>query len=109
MTTVKFDKSVKYRGIRYSAHEAFKVEDSDVAQLKQSGATILEHCEDTNNETDKSVAENLNQSEKDNVELKEVLLTYSVAKLIEFARENNINLQGKTRKSDIYNIIVSTL
>lgn len=109
MTTVKFDKSVKYRGIRYSAHEAFEVEDSDVAQLKKSGATILSHLESTPSNTNEIIAENGSESEKDNAEIKEQLLTYSVAKLIEFAKEHNINLQGKTRKSDIYNIIVSTL
>ena len=41
MTTIKFDKSVKYQGVRYAAHEAFKVNDSDVEELKKAGATVL--------------------------------------------------------------------
>ena len=113
MTTVKFDRSVKYNGVRYAAHEAFKVDDSDVAELRAAGATILavetvnppapenagkEGAEETAPETVENVAE-----------LKESLLSFTVAKLVEFAQDRNIDLQGKTRKADIYNIIVASL
>ena len=39
--------------------------------------------------------------------IKEDLLGYTVAELTKFAEENGIDLQGKTRKADIYNVIVA--
>lgn len=113
MTTVKFDKSVKYQGVRYDAHEAFKVEDADVDALRAAGATVL--AVDTGDDTKSEDADENNdsQSEEDSVEdiatLKEELLEYSVPELITFAKERGIDLQKKTRKADIYNIIVASL
>lgn len=115
MTTVKFDKSVKYEGVRYPAHVAFEVKDSDVPQLRKIGAIVLsvtpdESTENTVVETEVAVNETEEATKEENVDaLKEELLTYSAAKLIQFAKDRNISLQGKTRKADIYNIIVSTL
>lgn len=105
MTTVKFDKSVKYKGIRYSAHEAFKVNDNDVAELKKAGATVLVSSESVNTGADESK----NEVDNDVAELKEELLKYTVAELIAFAQERGIDLQEKTRKADIYNIIVAAI
>ena len=120
MTTVKFDHSVKYNGIRYASHEVFKVEDKDVAELKKAGATVLftdtsepptqpdesepEKTGDVDHESgDESI------QDKDVAELKETLLGYTVTDLTKFAEDNGIDLQGKTRKADIYNIIVAQL
>ena len=119
MTTVKFDKAVKYQGVRYAAHEAFKVEDADVAQLKKAGATVLATEEATTPPAPESpdegqegagTQEGQEDGRNEDVEdLREKLLSFTVAELTEFAKENDIDLQGKTRKADIYNIIVAAL
>ena len=118
MTTVKFDKAVKYQGVRYAAHEAFKVEDADVAQLKMAGATVLATEEATTpgpesaDEGQEGAGTQDGQEEQTNedvAQLKEELLDYTVAELNKFAQERGIDLMGKTRKADIYNIIVAAL
>ena len=123
MTTVKFDKSVKYKGVRYAAHQSFKVEDSDVAQLKKDGATVLAVDEPVNPPVDEqatvdelddeqATVEDSDKEEKndeDVAQLKEKLLDYTIPELVAFAHERSIDIQGKTRKADIYNIIVSAL
>lgn len=117
MTLVKFDKSVKYQGVRYAAHEAFKVEDSDVAQLKKAGAIVLA-TEDTTPPAPESpdkgqeevgAQEGQKECNEDVSQLKEELLGFTVAELTKFAQERGIDLQGKTRKAEIYNTIVATL
>ena len=127
MTTIKFDKSVKYQGVRYAAHEAFKVDDEDVAQLKEAGATVLsvdtpvappeppvapteppaKDGEGKDDEEEES--QQAQQSDEDVAQLKEKLLEYTVPELIKFAEERNIDLQKKTKKAEIYNIIVAAL
>lgn len=122
MTTVKFDHSVKYNGIRYAAHTVFKVEDKDVAELKKSGAIVLstdtpeppaQPDEGKGEPEQNGGAENETGAEsdedKDVAELKEALLGYTVPELTKFAEDNDIDLQGKTRKADIYNVIVAHL
>ena len=117
MTTVKFDKSVKYQGVRYAAHEAFKVNDSDVEELKKAGATVLSVEPATppqpepNGEGEDGVQDTLDGegAKEDVAKLKEDLLGYTVAELTRFAEERGIDLQGKTRKADIYNVIVASL
>lgn len=117
MTTIKFDRSVKYQGVRYAAHEAFKVEDSDVEELKKVGATVLSvetvtppqpEPHGTGEERAMDTAD-CEGGEEDAAKLKEDLLSYTVAALVQFAEERNIDLQGKTRKADIYNVIVASL
>lgn len=115
MTTIKFDKSVKYKGVRYAAHEAFEVADEDVLQLVESGATVLstdtpadpETACQTEEETD--AVEDDSEDHEDVEKLKEELLSYSVNQLTTFAQKRGISLQGKTRKADIYNVIVGAL
>ena len=104
MTTIKFDKAVKYKGVRYAAHEVFKVEDKDVPQLKKAGATVL-----ATDATPPQPEPEGKGEDEDIAQLKETLLGYTVPELIKFAEDNDIDLQGKTRKADIYNIIVATL
>ena len=114
MTTVKFDKSVKYKGVRYAAHEVFKVEDEDVAQLKLAGATVLSvdlPVPPINyGEDEDVVAEDEEHTLVEDVaQLKEELLGYTVPELIKFAEKRNIDLQKKTKKAEIYNIIIAAL
>lgn len=114
MTTVKFDKSVKYEGTRYPAHVLFEVKDEDVPYLQKIGATVMAVAPDkpVSNDTEIELADEHKkeeQSEEDVTQLKEELLKYSVAQLMQFAKDRGIDLQGKTRKADIYNIIASTL
>lgn len=114
MTTIKFDKAVKYQGLRYAAHEAFKVEDSDVEELKKAGATVLsvEPIIPPQPELTCSGEEGTDDSLDFTVDvkkLKEDLLSYTVADMIEFARANGIDLHKKTKKAEIYNIIVASL
>lgn len=119
MTTVKFDKAVKYMGVRYDAHEAFAVEDSDVDQLKQAGATVLavetvapaslEPESKSEEEVDGAEEGQTEEASYDVAELKEKLLGCTVNELMQFAKDHNIDTQGKTRKADIYNIIVASL
>lgn len=118
MTTIKFDKSVKYKGVRYAAHEVFKVDDADVDQLKKAGATVLsveapetpdappadngKEGDEEGHEEEQKVVEDVDQLKKD-------LLEYTVPELVKFAEERNIDLQKKTKKAEIYNIIVASL
>ena len=115
MTTVKFDKSVKYEGVRHAAHEAFKVADEDVAQLRAAGATVLSvdapvtpPVDNDQGKVDEGAAYDQNADE-DVAQLKEKLLEYTVPELVKFAQERNIDLQKKTKKAEIYNIIVAAL
>lgn len=121
MTTVKFDKSVKYQGVRYAAHEVFKVADEDVEELKATGATVLSveppvtppappTTGDGNDEDDDGAAGGQAQTADEDVEkLKAELLEYTVPELVKFAEERNIDLQKKTKKAEIYNIIVASI
>ena len=116
MITVKFDKSVKYAGVRYGAHVAFKVNEADIDELKNSGAIVLAVEQSATAPVPTSCDEgkecvDTQQSQKgDNVEeLRLTLLEYTVAELTEFAKEREIDLMGKTRKADIYNLIVAAL
>lgn len=116
MTTIKFDKSVKYQGLRYAAHEAFKVDDSDVEELKKAGATVLSvepatppQPEPTGTGEGGAQESADGEGVEDVAKLKEDLLECTVAELTQFAEERGIDLQGKTRKADIYNVIVAAL
>ena len=129
MTTIKFDKSVKYQGVRYAAHEAFKVADEDVDQLKAAGATVLsvdppvtppappvtppasgnDGDKDADEDEEEEEQGQAQQSNEDVAQLKEKLLEYTVPELVKFAEEHNIDLQKKTKKAEIYNIIVAAL
>lgn len=104
MATVKFDKSVKYKGERHLAHVVFEVDDADVPALKKAGATVI-----SVSSAQEQKQEPQEQKQEDNSQLREDLLGYSVAQLTEFAKQRGIDLQGKTRKADIYNIIVASL
>lgn len=113
MTTIKFDRSVKYLGVRYDAHVAFKVVDSDVEQLKKAGAIVLSvdpvDPPQPEPEGKGEEANGVKDNELDIAQLKESLLTFTVAELTQFAQDNDIDLMGKTRKADIYNVIVAAL
>lgn len=116
MTTVKFDHSVKYNGIRYAAHESFTVEDTDVEALKKAGAQVLSTStppaapQESNEDAEGGQEETADASVEDtDVEaLREELLSYKLEELVKFAEEHDIDLQGKTRKADVYNIIVAS-
>lgn len=129
MTTLKFDKSVKYNGVRYAAHQVFQANDEDVEDLKTAGATILsapatdtppapdaeggeEQKEEEGTDNDQEQTSDDDQEQpavEDVAQLKEKLLEYTVPELIQFAEERGIDLQKKTKKAEIYNIIVATL
>lgn len=117
MTTIKFDRSVKYQGVRYAAHEAFKVNDIDVEDLKKAGATVLSveaatppqpEPSGTGGDGVQDTADGQDGAE-DVAKLKEDLLERTVSEMTQFAQERGIDLQGKTRKADIYNVIVAAL
>lgn len=116
MTIVKFDHSVKYNGIRYAAHESFIVEDTDVEALKKAGAQVLSTStppaapQESDEDTESGQEETTDASVEDtDVEaLREELLSYKLEELVKFAEEHDIDLQGKTRKADVYNIIVAS-
>lgn len=126
MTTVKFDHRVKYAKVWHPAHTVFDVEDKDVPELKKLGCQVLSHNEapaQPSTPPDDDPAENADDADESTVDngqdegnddstvadIKEELLTYTTAQLQAFAKENNIDLQGKTRKADIYNLIVASL
>lgn len=114
MATVKFDHSVKYNGVRHTAHEVFTVEDADVEALKKAGAQVLFTTpyappQDPNQESGKDEQTLDNAVEDVDVEaLREELLSYKLEELITFAEEHDIDLQEKTRKADVYNMIVAS-
>ena len=122
MATVKFDHRVKYAKVWHPAHTVFDVEDRDVPELKKLGCQVLSYNEAPSQPStppDDDPAENAddaneiavdNGQDEDTVaDIKEELLTYTTAQLQAFAKENDIDLQGKTRKADIYNLIVASL
>ena len=122
MATVKFDHRVKYDKVWHPAHTVFDVEDKDVPELKKLGCQVLSYNEapaQPSTPPDDDPAENADDADesavdngqnKDTVaDIKEELLTYTAAQLQAFAKENDIDLQGKTRKADIYNLIVASL
>lgn len=135
MATVKFDHRVKYAKVWHPAHTVFDVEDKDVPELKKLGCQVLSYNEapaqpstppaddpaENADDVDESTVDNgqdegtvdNGQNEGSNedtvADIKEELLTYTTAQLQAFAKENNIDLQGKTRKADIYNLIVASL
>ena len=126
MATVQFDHRVKYAKVWQPAHTVFDVEDKDVPELKKLGCQVLsyneapaqpftppddDHAENAD-DADESKVDNVQDegSDEDTVaDIKEELLTYTTAQLQAFAKENDIDLQGKTRKADIYNLIVASL
>ena len=122
MATVKFDHRVKYAKVWHPAHTVFDVEDKDVPELKKLGCQVLSYNEATAQPSTPPAydpaenADDANESAVDNgqdedtvADIKEELLTYTTAQLQAFAKENDIDLQGKTRKADIYNLIVACL
>ena len=122
MATVKFDHRVKYDKVWHPAHTVFDVEDKDVPELKKLGCQVLSYNEapahpstppaydpaENADDADESAVDN-GQDEDTVADIKEELLTYTAAQLQAFAKENDIDLQGKTRKADIYNLIVASL
>lgn len=122
MATVKFDHRVKYDKVWHPAHTVFDVEDKDVPELKKLGCQVLSYNEapaqpstppaddpaENADDADESKVDN-GQDEDTVADIKEELLTYTAAQLQAFAKENDIDLQGKTRKADIYNLIVASL
>ena len=122
MATVKFDHRVKYAKVWHPAHTVFDVEDKDVPELKKLGCQVLSYNEapaqpstppaydpaENADDANESAVDN-GQDEDTVADIKEELLTYTAAQLQAFAKENNIDLQGKTRKADIYNLIVASL
>ena len=113
MATVKFDHRVKYAKMWHPAHTVFDVEDKDVPELKKLGCQVLSYNEapaQPSTPPADDPAENADDADKITVaDIKEELLTYTTAQLQAFAKENDIDLQGKTRKADIYNLIVASL
>lgn len=122
MATVKFDHRVKYAKVWHPAHTVFDVEDKDVPELKKLGCQVLSYNEapaqpstppaydpaENADDAYESTVDN-GQDEDTVADIKEELLTYTAAQLQAFAKENDIDLQGKTRKADIYNLIVACL
>ena len=122
MATVKFDHRVKYAKVWHPAHTVFDVEDKDVPELKKLGCQVLSYNEapaqpstppaddpaENADDADESTVDN-GQDEDTVADIKEDLLTYTAAQLQAFAKENDIDLQGKTHKADIYNLIVASL
>lgn len=122
MATVKFDHRVKYAKVWHPAHTVFDVEDKDVPELKKLGCQVLSYNEapaqpstppaddpaENADDAHESTVDN-GQDEDTVADIKEELLTYTAAQLQAFAKENDIDLQGKTRKADIYNLIVASL
>jgi len=108
MALVTFNKSVKYKDVRYEANKAFEVDDCDVEELKRVGATVLVVKVDTP-PTPPAEPEGEADKGEDVAKLREDLLGYTVPELVQFAEKRGIDLQGKTRKADIYNLIVANL
>lgn len=126
MATVKFDHRVKYAKVWHPAHTVFDVEDKDVPELKKLGCQVLsyneapaqpstppadDHAENADDADESTVGNGQDEGsdEDTGADIKEELLTYTTAQLQAFAKENDIDLQGKTRKADIYNLIVASL
>lgn len=117
MATVKFDHRVKYAKVWHPAHTVFDVEDKDVPELKKLGCQVLSYNEapaqpstpPANNPAENADYADEGSDEGAVADIKEELLTYTTAQLQAFAKKNDIDLQGKTRKADIYNLIVASL
>lgn len=115
MSAVKFDKSVRYKGIRYPAHVVFEVDNCDVDAMQQAGAIIVRKDEEPAVEAapvveEPAVEEAVEGEHKMTIEeIREMLLASTGVQIAEFAKKENINLMGKTRKADMFNIIVEAM
>lgn len=112
MVSVKFDHRVKYAKVWHPAHTVFEVDDRDVPELKKLGCQVLSYNEapaQPKTPVEDDTADSADEQGESAAEIKEKLLKYTVNELIAFAEERGINLQGKTRKADIFNLIVATL
>lgn len=138
MATVKFDHRVKYKKQWHPAHTTFQVDEGDVPALKALGAQVLSRekpatppaeepgqgstppaGENHESNGDSGENEGSQQGEQEgdgdkggedrNAALKEELLSYNLEKLTAFAKERGIDLKGKTRKADVYNVIIAAL
>ena len=101
MATVKFDHRVKYAKVWHPAHTVFDVEDKDVPELKKLGCQVLSYNE--------APAQPSTPPAYDPAENADDAYESAVDNGQAFAKENDIDLQGKTRKADIYNLIVASL
>lgn len=112
MASVKFDHRVKYAKVWHPAHTVFEVDDRDVPELKKLGCQVLSYGEASAQfkaPTEDKAADSADEQGESTADIKEKLLEYTVNELIAFAKEHNIDLQDKTRKADIFNIIVANL
>lgn len=108
MAMVKFVHSVRYNREYYPAHTPFEVNDSDIALLQKQGAIVLSTLPKESISEPKSVVVPV-PSEEDTTDVREELLTMTIDELTRYAKEHDIDLQGKTRKAEIYNIIIESL
>lgn len=112
MASVKFDHRVKYAKVWHPAHTVFEVDDRDIPELKKLGCQVLSYSEapaQPKTPVADKAADSADEQGESAAEIKEKLLEYTVNELIAFAEERGIDLQGKTRKADIFNLIVATL
>lgn len=119
MTAIKFDKSVRYKGIRYPAHVVFEVDNCDLEAMKQAGAIVMRVVEEEPKKPVAAVQEPVAEpaveapaAEEPKMsieEIREMLLASTSVQIAEFAKKENINLMGKTRKADMFNIIVEAM
>lgn len=100
MYKVKFATSVKYKGKRHPAHTVFDAADEDIKSLVKAGATIIEKPKQPDNSDGGDKAEQ---------GALPVTPEMTLAELTQFAEDNDIDLQGKTKKAEIYNIIVEAI
>lgn len=115
MTAIKFDKSVRYKGIRYPAHVVFEVDNCDLEAMKQAGAIVMRVVEEEPKKPVAAVQEPAveapaaEEPKMSIEEIREMLLASTSVQIAEFAKKENINLMGKTRKADMFNIIVEAM
>lgn len=91
MATVYFNTMAVYKGVLYPAKTHIEVEDSEVEDMKNSGAYVVGE-----------------PRPKNNVDITG-LVSKTVNELTRFAKANNIDLGGATKKADIFNTIVKAL
>lgn len=102
MIKVKFSMSVLYKGQRYPAHTVFDAADEDEAALIKDGAIVMERSKkDDKPHLVKPSAPAA--TEKDQVEISPDM---TVSELVEIAEKYDVDMKGKTKKSEIYNILV---
>lgn len=106
MATVIYRTEIKYKGTVYPANKPFVVPDKDAEVFSRIGASVSLSGHYSKEEAKPVVAEVVDDVEEDKIEEPvSPLMSKTLAQLIQYAKEHNIDLGKETKKAKIVEII----